>query len=51
MGLIHDSGYYLPSKLGLVFLEYLYDVMGKNGFETILNQANLIEGNKNYICG
>ena len=41
MGLVHNSGFFLPNKLGLVFLEYLHDVMGKNGFETILNKANL----------
>ena len=35
------SGFYYPNKFGLIMLEALEDVMGKNGLNAILNLANL----------
>jgi predicted hydrocarbon binding protein len=38
---IPKSGYYYPNKFGLIILDALEDVMGKNGLNAILNLANL----------
>ncbi len=38
---IPKSGYYYPNKFGLIMLEALEDVMGKNGLNAILNLADL----------
>lgn len=38
---IPKSGYYYPNKFGLIMLDALEDVMGKNGLNAILNLANL----------
>ena len=38
---IHKSGFYYPNKFGLIMLDALQDVMGKNGLNAILNLANL----------
>jgi hypothetical protein len=35
------SGYYYPNKFGLIILDALEDVMGKNGLNAILNLADL----------
>ena len=35
------SGFFYPNKFGLIMLEALGDVMGKNGLNAILNLANL----------
>jgi len=41
MEAIPKSGYYYPNKFGLIMLDALEDVMGKNGLNAILNLANL----------
>jgi predicted hydrocarbon binding protein len=41
MDLIPKSGYYYPNKFGLIMLEALEDVMGRNGLNAILNLASL----------
>ncbi len=38
---VPKSGYYYPNKFGLIILNALEDVMGKNGLNAILNLANL----------
>ena len=38
---IPKSGFYYPNKFGLIILESLQDVMGKNGLNAILNLASL----------
>jgi predicted hydrocarbon binding protein len=38
---IPKSGFYYPNKFGLIMLDALEDVMGKNGINAILNLANL----------
>jgi predicted hydrocarbon binding protein len=38
---IPKSGFYYPNKFGLIMLDALEDVMGKNGLNAILNLANL----------
>jgi predicted hydrocarbon binding protein len=43
---IPKSGYYYPNKFGLIILDALEDVMGKNGLNAILNLANL-----NHLIG
>jgi predicted hydrocarbon binding protein len=35
------SGYYYPNKFGLIMLDALEDVMGRNGLNAILNLASL----------
>ncbi len=35
------SGFYYPNKFGLIMLEALEDVMGRNGLNAILNLSNL----------
>jgi predicted hydrocarbon binding protein len=35
------SGFYYPNKFGLIMLDALQDVMGKNGLNAILNLASL----------
>jgi predicted hydrocarbon binding protein len=41
MQFIPKSGYFYPNKFGLIILDALEDVMGKNGLNAILNLANL----------
>jgi predicted hydrocarbon binding protein len=41
MDSIPKSGYFYPNKFGLIILEALQDVMGKNGLNAILNLAGL----------
>ena len=38
---IPKSGYYYPNKAGMIILESLVNVMGKNGLNAILNLAHL----------
>jgi predicted hydrocarbon binding protein len=41
MAVLQKSGLYYPNKLGLIALESLEEVMGKNGLRTILGLAGL----------
>jgi predicted hydrocarbon binding protein len=41
MDSIPKSGFFYPNKFGLIMLDALEDVMGKNGLNAILNLANL----------
>jgi len=38
---IQKSGYYYPNKAGLIIIQSLVNVMGKNGLNAILNLAHL----------
>ena len=38
---IPKSGYYYPNKAGLIIIQSLVNVMGKNGLNAILNLAHL----------
>jgi len=40
---IPNSGYHYPNKAGLIIIESLANVMGKNGLNAILNLAHLSE--------
>ena len=42
---IPKAGYYYPNKAGLIIIESLANVMGKNGLNAILNLGHL----SNYI--
>lgn len=41
MDIIPDSEYYYPNKFGLIILDALEEVMGRNGLNAILNLSNL----------
>lgn len=45
---IPKSGYYYPNKAGMIILESLVNVMGKNGLNAILNLAHLTNLIDNY---
>ena len=45
---IPKSGYYYPNKAGMITLESLVNVMGKNGLNAILNLAHLTNLIDNY---
>ncbi|KAA3645877.1 MAG: 4-vinyl reductase [Chloroflexi bacterium] len=45
---IEKSGYYYPNRFGLIMLEALQEVMGKNGLNAILNLAHLSDLIDNY---
>ena len=47
MSPIEDSGLYYPNKFGLITIQALEDVMGRNGLNAILNLAGL----KQYVDG
>ncbi|MCP4140583.1 MAG: 4-vinyl reductase [Chloroflexi bacterium] len=47
MSPIEDSGLYYPNKFGLIIIQALEDVMGRNGLNAILNLAGL----KKYVEG
>lgn len=45
---IPKSGYHYPNKAGLIIIESLTNVMGKNGLNAILNLAHLSSVIENY---
>ncbi len=47
MSPIEDSGLYYPNKFGMIIIQALEDVMGRNGLNAILNLAGL----KKYVDG
>ena len=45
---IPKSGYYLPNRFGLIFLQAMEDVLGANGVKATLHIANLDEWIDNF---
>ena len=45
---IPESGFYYPNKAGLIIIQSLVNVMGKNGLNAILNLAHLTNVIDNY---
>lgn len=45
---IPKSGYYLPNRLALIFLQAMEDVLGVNGVKATLHMANLSEWIDNH---